>query len=93
MGEDMNVGTTRPALTTSMFLLRTLPRVPPNPSDHSVLERIYTEMHAARFINLAPLSLLANSLGLYFKGAFFPATGSHLVTVRFRLACFVVVDG
>jgi hypothetical protein len=37
--------------------------------DHCLLERIYIEMHEARFINLAPLSLLANSLSLYFKGA------------------------
>jgi hypothetical protein len=39
-----------------------------NPWDHSLLERIYTEMHESRFINLAPLSLLANYLGVYFKG-------------------------
>lgn len=39
-----------------------------DPRDHSVLEHIYAEMHAERFINLAPLSLLANSLPLYFKG-------------------------
>ncbi|VDB91424.1 unnamed protein product, partial [Peniophora sp. CBMAI 1063] len=38
-----------------------------DPRDHSVLEHIYSEMHAERFINLAPLSLLANSLPLYFK--------------------------
>jgi hypothetical protein len=37
--------------------------------DHRLLEKIYIEMHEARFINLAPLSLLANSLSLYFKGA------------------------
>ncbi|KAL4250784.1 hypothetical protein ABKN59_006099 [Abortiporus biennis] len=42
-------------------------RPPVNPCDHSVLEYIYTEMHASRFINLEPLSLLANSLSLYFK--------------------------
>src|ERR1700722_11624811 len=37
-------------------------------STHRLLERIYTEMHESRFINLSPLSLLANSLRLYFKG-------------------------
>ena len=42
-----------------------------DPRDHSVLEHIYAEMHAERFINLAPLSLLANSLPLYFKGTLF----------------------
>lgn len=39
-----------------------------NPRDHSLLERIYVEMHESRFINLTPLALLTNSLGLYFKG-------------------------
>lgn len=43
--------------------------VPINPYDHSLLEFIYNEMHAARFINLAPLSLLSNMLPLYFQGA------------------------
>jgi hypothetical protein len=40
---------------------------PLNPRDHSLLEYIYTEMHATRFINLSPLSLLANSLPVYFN--------------------------
>jgi hypothetical protein len=40
---------------------------PLNPRDHALLEYIYTEMHAARFINLSPLSLLASSLPLYFN--------------------------
>ncbi|KAF7985559.1 hypothetical protein HWV62_3821 [Athelia sp. TMB] len=48
-------------------LVRIVPIAPPNPHDHSVLEAIYTEMHAERFINLAPLSLLANTLSLWFK--------------------------
>lgn len=48
-------------------LVRTAPLAPPNPHDHSVLEAIYTEMHADRFINLAPLSLLTNTLSLWFK--------------------------
>lgn len=41
--------------------------IPPDPRDHTVLETIYNEMHAERFINLAPLSLLANTVGLWFK--------------------------
>ncbi|KAJ7069768.1 hypothetical protein C8F01DRAFT_1113905 [Mycena amicta] len=53
--------------TVSPFLLRTLPKAPPNPRDHSLLEKIYNEMNAARFINLSPLSLLANLVGVYFK--------------------------
>ncbi|KAI0052694.1 hypothetical protein FA95DRAFT_1592645 [Auriscalpium vulgare] len=40
---------------------------PLNPRDHMLLEYIYTETHAARFINLSPISLLANSLPLYFR--------------------------
>ncbi|KAF7299004.1 Methyltransf-25 domain-containing protein [Mycena indigotica] len=58
-------GTAKPAI--SPFLLRTLPKAPLNPRDHSLLEKIYNEMNAARFINLSPLSLLANLVGLYFK--------------------------
>jgi hypothetical protein len=42
------------------------PGAPLNPRDHSLLEYIYTEMHAGRFINLSPLSLLTNSLPVYF---------------------------
>lgn len=40
-----------------------------NPRDHTVLETIYNEMHAVRFVNLTPLNLLGNALGLWFKGA------------------------
>ncbi|TCD66604.1 hypothetical protein EIP91_001113 [Steccherinum ochraceum] len=40
---------------------------PVDPRDHSILEFVYNEMHAARFINLEPLSLLGNTLSLYFK--------------------------
>ncbi|KAJ6559101.1 hypothetical protein DFH09DRAFT_519405 [Mycena vulgaris] len=58
-------GTVKP--TTAPFLLRTLPKPPPNPRDHSLLEGIYNEMNATRFINLSPLSLLANLVGLHFK--------------------------
>lgn len=32
---------------------------PLNPRDHSLLERIYNEMHADRFINLMPLSIFS----------------------------------
>ncbi|KAJ7505232.1 hypothetical protein B0H11DRAFT_1977595 [Mycena galericulata] len=59
-------GTTKPQ-TFAPFLLRTLPKAPPNPRDHSLLEGIYNEMNATRFINLSPLSLLANLVGLHFK--------------------------
>ncbi|KAJ7288242.1 hypothetical protein C8J57DRAFT_1214434 [Mycena rebaudengoi] len=53
--------------TFSPFLLRTLPKAPQNPRDHTLLEGIYNEMNASRFINLSPLSLLANLVGLHFK--------------------------
>ena len=54
---------------------------PLNPRDHSLLDHIYTEMHAARFINLSPLSLLANSLPVYFNselGSLTPIAGFWL---------------
>ncbi|KAK0464444.1 uncharacterized protein EV420DRAFT_1638002 [Desarmillaria tabescens] len=51
----------------SPFLTRSLPKEPPNPRDHSLLETIYKEMQASRFINTSPLSLLPNALGLHFK--------------------------
>ncbi|KAF8158905.1 hypothetical protein K438DRAFT_1686751 [Mycena galopus ATCC 62051] len=56
----------KPSFATP-FLLRTVPKAPPNPRDHSLLEGIYNEMNATRFINLSPLSLLANLVGLHFK--------------------------
>jgi hypothetical protein len=49
-------------------LVRTAPMAPVDPRDHTVLGMIYTEMHVARFINLAPLSLLASDLSTWFKG-------------------------
>lgn len=54
---------------TPPFLLRTLAKPPPNPRNHTLLEMIYEEMLASRFINIAPLSILANVLGLHFKGS------------------------
>ncbi|KAJ7695643.1 hypothetical protein B0H17DRAFT_1054971 [Mycena rosella] len=56
-----------PKSSFAPFLLRSLPKAPPNPRDHSMLEGIYNEMNATRFINLSPLSLLANLVGLHFK--------------------------
>jgi len=44
------------------------PKPPPNPRDHSVLEAVYNGMLESRFINTSPISLLENSMGLYFKG-------------------------
>ncbi|KAG7440858.1 uncharacterized protein BT62DRAFT_564742 [Guyanagaster necrorhizus] len=53
--------------SVSPFLTRSLPKEPPNPRDHSLLETIYKEMQASRFINISPLALLPNALGLHFK--------------------------
>lgn len=41
-------------------------RQPLNPRDHSLLERIYTEMHEDRFINLKPLSVMAMCVEMHF---------------------------
>ncbi len=46
------------------------PRAPANPRDHSLLQTIYNGMQASRFINLSPLSLLPNLLGMYFRGMY-----------------------
>lgn len=43
------------------------PDIPANPRRHKLLEVIYSEMHMARFVNLAPLSLLENCVQTYFK--------------------------
>ncbi|KAK0487502.1 hypothetical protein IW261DRAFT_1653946, partial [Armillaria novae-zelandiae] len=51
----------------SPFLTRSLPKEPPNPRNHTLLETIYKETQASRFINLSPLSMLPNALGLHFK--------------------------
>ena len=53
---------------TSLPLVRTAQKAPLNPRDHTVLETIYAEMHAKRFINLAPLAVITNGLSLWFKG-------------------------
>lgn len=58
--------------TEPPVLLRTLPKPPLNPREHRLLERIYNEMHADRFINLAPLPLLSNWINNYFKSTCFP---------------------
>ena len=41
--------------------------IPINPRDHSLLETAYNELHAARFINLTPLTILNMQLALHFK--------------------------
>lgn len=47
---------------------KTKPKPLFDPRDHSLLEYIYNEMHAQRFINLEPLALLKNNLSLIFDG-------------------------
>ncbi len=65
------------------------PEPPVNPRDHSVLEFVYNEMHASRFINLEPLSLLGNSLTLHFKGTMIIG----LVLVIFSEFCLFQICG
>ena len=50
------------------FIHSPVVEMPPNPRQHKLLEAIYTEMHAARFVNLAPLSLLENHIRTHFRG-------------------------
>ncbi|KAI0826772.1 hypothetical protein BC628DRAFT_1319286 [Trametes gibbosa] len=52
--------------STSLFA-RSIEKPPINPHDHALLETIYDEMHAARFINLEPVSLLTNLLPLHLR--------------------------
>ncbi|KAI0669238.1 hypothetical protein C8Q78DRAFT_203779 [Trametes maxima] len=54
-------------VSSTSVLLRSIEKPPINPHDHSLLQTIYDEMHAARFINLEPLSLLANLLPLHLR--------------------------
>ncbi|GJE88315.1 methyltransf-25 domain-containing protein [Phanerochaete sordida] len=53
-----------------LALSRPEPKPAFDPRDHSLLEYIYNEMHASRFINLEPLALLENTLSLVFKDVF-----------------------
>ena len=57
-----------PNVAHSPTLKRSVERPPTNPHDHSLLETIYDEMHASRFINMEPVSLIANLLPLHFRG-------------------------
>ncbi|KIP04682.1 hypothetical protein PHLGIDRAFT_36807 [Phlebiopsis gigantea 11061_1 CR5-6] len=53
-------------LLEAVIIGRSKPKPVFDPRDHSLLEFIYNEMHAERFINLEPLALLQNSLSLIF---------------------------
>ncbi|PIL22811.1 hypothetical protein GSI_15506 [Ganoderma sinense ZZ0214-1] len=59
-----------PNVAQTPVLMRTVERPPTNPHDHSLLETIHDEMHASRFINLEPVSLIANLLPLHFRGRY-----------------------
>ncbi|KAF8073742.1 hypothetical protein FPV67DRAFT_763246 [Lyophyllum atratum] len=56
-----------PSIPPVPLLLRTTPKPPANPRDHSLLEAIYIRLLESRFINISPLALLTNSIGLHFK--------------------------
>ncbi|KAF5360373.1 hypothetical protein D9756_004915 [Leucocoprinus leucothites] len=49
------------------YLLRQY-KAPRNPRDHTILETIYAEMLASRFINATPLSIIQNYLEYHFTG-------------------------
>ena len=61
-------GLSNNGLTSPSLFFHSAPEsTPKDPHDHSALEAAYNDMHAARFINLSPVSLLANILVQYFK--------------------------
>ncbi|KAI1784677.1 hypothetical protein LXA43DRAFT_1077285 [Ganoderma leucocontextum] len=62
-----------PNVVHTPILLRSVERPPMNPHDHSLLEAIHDEMHASRFINLKPVSVIANLLPLHFTDVRAPA--------------------
>ena len=65
---------------------------PANPRDHSILDFIYCEMHSQRFVNMEPLSLLANSLGIYFTGTHdLYATQKKCPFLKFWGFCFCLL--
>lgn len=68
-GAALEPGSVVPSPLDSRGVVPLHPRgvVPPDPRDHTVLETIYNEMHSDRWINLSPLSLLANTVGSWFK--------------------------
>ncbi|KAI1794892.1 hypothetical protein LXA43DRAFT_882893 [Ganoderma leucocontextum] len=63
----LHASPSRPNVAHTPVLLRSVERPPMNPHDHSLLEAIYDEMHAFRFINLEPVSMIANLLPLHFR--------------------------
>jgi len=60
-------GLSQNGLTSPSLFFHSPESTPKDPHDHSALEAAYNDMHAARFINLSPISLLANILVQYFK--------------------------
>ena len=62
-----SLSTSSLGICTSASLRSPIQETPPNPRQHNLLEVIYSEMHATRFVNLAPLSLLENYIRTYFK--------------------------
>lgn len=64
--QDVIGGFTHRRESDASLLQDPSPTQPLNPRDHSLLTRIYDEMHADRFINLSPLSLIGAYLNIYF---------------------------
>jgi len=66
-----SLSTSSLGICTSASIRPPIQEMPPNPRQHNLLEVIYSEMHAARFVNLAPLSLLENYIRTYFKSMWY----------------------
>ncbi|KAG6890598.1 hypothetical protein C0995_006574 [Termitomyces sp. Mi166 len=64
------------------LLLRTIPKPPPNPRDHSLLEVIYIRLLESRSINMSPLVFLEDYVRFYFKDVrTFPPLKYHFPTI------------
>ncbi|KAF9013209.1 hypothetical protein BDQ17DRAFT_584508 [Cyathus striatus] len=56
-----------PRSSSKNSLHMTPEKTPPNPRDHTVIETVYKEMLASRFINSSPISVLGTYLEFYFR--------------------------
>lgn len=69
-------------------IISTSAEMPPNPRQHKLLDVIYTEMHAARSVNLAPISLIDNCIRTHFKSKCyllrFSCVGNILTAFSFK---------
>jgi hypothetical protein len=69
-------------------VIRTTMLAPRNPRDHNLLNFIYDQMLASRFVNTSPLSVLANLVGLHFHGMYISGFERRLVGTHAELQTF-----